>query len=162
MTTSPDSTASPAGGRWLYPLLLAMQTIGVVIFYWHGLPLYRQLVGDPTTFATRQEIREWALLAIALMQVGYWVGYRVRPVLPRHAKTVLGHIVLFISRLSFLLATSVFSFVFISKKLEGQMSVTSYILTLVGLFSLFCYMQGLQRLGVAFLGQEKKADAPER
>jgi hypothetical protein len=57
--------------------------------------------------------------------------------------------------LSFVLATSVFSLVFVSQKLADQIPVGRYILTLAGLFSLFCYMQELQRLGNTMMGREK-------
>jgi hypothetical protein len=162
MTTSSDSTVSPAGGRWLYPLLLALQTIGAILFYWKMVPLYQQLVADPTAYATREETRVWSLAAIALIQVGYWVRYRVRPALPGHVNPVLGHFVLFVSRLSFILATAVFSFVFISQRLASQMPAARYVLTLAGLFSLFCYMQELNRLGNVMMGQQKNSDASAR
>lgn len=156
MTTSPDSTISTTGGRWLYPLLLAMQTIGAVLIYWKGLPLYRLLVADPAAYATREETLDWSLSASVLIQVGYWICYRVRPSLPGFVNPLLGHIVQFSAGLIFTLATTVFGFVFITKKLGSQMPATRYLLTLTVLFSLFCYMQELKRLGTALLGREKK------
>ncbi len=151
MTTPQDSTPVTPGGRWLYPLLLAVQTIGVILFYWQGLPLYRQVSANPSTYEPQLERRIWTLLSIALIQVGYWIRYQVRPALPYLSDAVLGHIVLFWSRMSFTLATSIFSLVFIAKKLNLQLSPTGYILTIVGLFSLFCYMQETQRLGNTIL-----------
>lgn len=147
MTTSEDSTRVTPGGRWLYPLLLAMQTIGVILFYWQGLPLYRQVSADPSTYEPQLETRIWTFVAIALIQVGYWIRYQVRPALPYFSNAVLGHVVLFWSRMSFTLATSIFSLVFIAKTLNLQLSPAGYILTIVGLFSLFCYMQETKRLG---------------
>ena len=147
-----------APGRWVYLLLLTMQTVGAVVLYWKGLPLYRHLVGSPTSFETRKSILEWALFAIALIQVGYWTRYWIRPALPLFVSVVLGHVILFLSRMSFIVATSVFSFVFISKRLENQMSAVHYGLTIAGLFSLFCYMQELQGLGNALQAGQKKPD----
>jgi hypothetical protein len=154
MTKPDDSNISTVGSRWLYPLLLAMQSIGAVLFYWKGLPLYLQLVTDPTAYATREETRVWSISAIVLIQVGYWVGYRVRPALPQFINPFVGHVVMFVSRLVFTLATAVFSFVFISQKLASEMPIARYLLTLAGLFSLFCYMRELDRLGKALLGKE--------
>jgi Pyridine nucleotide-disulphide oxidoreductase, dimerisation domain len=116
MTTPQDSTSITPGGRWLYPLLLSMQPIGVVIFYWQGIPLYRQASASPFAYESQPGARIWALLAIAITQVGYWVRYQTRPALPHLANAVLGHVVLFWSRLSFTLPTSVFSFVFIANR----------------------------------------------
>ena len=151
MTTPQDSTPAMPGGSWLYSLLLAMQTIGVILFYWQGLPLYRQVSADPSTYEPQVQTRVWTLLAIAIIQVGYWIRYRVRPALPYFSNAVLGHVVLFWSRVSFTLATSIFSLVFIAKKLNLQLSPAGYILTIVGLFSLFCYMQETKRLGNTIL-----------
>jgi len=149
--------ADRVGGCWLYPLLLTMETIGTVIFCWKGLPLFRLLIADPASYETRERIWIWALTAIVLIQIGYWLRYRIEPALPRFRNPLLGHIVLFVSRLSFVVATSIFSFVFIAKKLEAQMDASRYILTLVGLFSLFCYMLELQRFGSALIGAEQKS-----
>ena len=149
--------ADRGGGCWLYPLLLTMETIGTVIFCWKGLPLFRLLIADPASYETRERIWIWALTAIVLIQIGYWLRYRIEPALPRFRNALLGHIVLFVSRLSFVVATSIFSFVFIAKRLEGQMDAARYILTVVGLFSLFCYMLELQRFGSALIGAEEKA-----
>ena len=120
------------------------------------MPLYRQLSADPTVYRAHEETRLWSLIAIALIQVGYWVRYRIGPVLPRFASSALGHIVVFLSRLVFVLATGVFSYIFISQKLASEMPVSRYILTLVALFSLFLYSQELQWLGNALMRHEKK------
>ncbi len=107
MTSLPKS--APPRSRWLHFSLFAMETIGTVILYWKGVPLYRELSADPTAYGKQEEVRYWSLLAIALIQVGYWVRYCIGPVLPRLASSALGHIVLFLSRLVFVLATGVFS-----------------------------------------------------
>lgn len=132
-----------------------MQTIGVILFYWKGLPLYRQVSANPSTYESQLGTRMWTLLAIALTQVGYWTGYQVRPALPYFSNAVLGHVVQLWARLSFTLATSVFSLVFIAKKLNLHLSASGYIFAIVGLFSLFCYMQETQRLGNTILDHHK-------
>jgi hypothetical protein len=144
------------GGRWLYPLLLAVQTIGAVIIYSQGLPLYRQLVAAPEQFESRTlERASWSLSAIALIQIAYWIRYRVRPPMPRFVNAAIGHVVLFFARLSFVLATSVFSFVFISRKPDFfQIPGHGTMLTLAVLFSLFCYTRELENLGKDLLGKE--------
>jgi hypothetical protein len=155
MTSTSDSPA-PANGRRLHLFLFAMETIGAVIFYWKGLPLYRLLSADPTAYGTHDETRLWSVSAIALIQVGYWVRYRIGPALPKMANSALGHFVLFLSRLVFTLATAVFSFVFISRKLASAMPVLRYVVTLAGLFSLFLYTQELQWWGNALMRRQRK------
>jgi hypothetical protein len=43
--------------------------------------LFKQVVADPTTHEIRSETRIWTISAIALIQVGYWIRYRLRPAL---------------------------------------------------------------------------------
>lgn len=130
-----------------YLSLLAMETIGTVVLYWKLVPVYRLLSANPAAYSTRQETTLWSLAAIALIQAGYWVRYRIDPVMPNLVSVSLGHIVLFLSRMVFTLATAVFSLVFISQKLASEMPVSRYVFTVVGLFSLFLYSQELQQLG---------------
>jgi len=151
-----DIDSAPASSRWLQLSLFAMETIGAAVLYWKVVPLYRQLSADPTVYSARGETALWSLSAIALIQVGYWVRYRIGPVPPRLASSALGHIVVFLSRIVFVLATAVFSYVFISQKLASEMPEYRYVLTTVGLFSLFLYSQELQWLGNALMRREKK------
>jgi cobalamin biosynthesis protein CobD/CbiB len=125
----------------LYLFLLAVQTVGAVLFCGQVLPIYRRALANPRTYGS-----ETTLLAVAgavLIQLGYWTSYRLRPVLPLFTNVVLGHVLLFAARLLFVLATSVFSFLFIAKTMEAEMPI----LLLLGLFSLFCYVRELERLG---------------
>jgi hypothetical protein len=145
--------------RWLYMVLLALQTIGVGLFYFKGLPLYREIASDPTAYSPKAATWGWSLPAIALIQVGYWISRRVSPPTPRFVNVVLGHVVLFVARLIFVLPIALFSFVFIHNELENQMPFSRYVLLLVGLFSLFCYSLDLQRYGAAMLGPDKRTDA---
>jgi hypothetical protein len=151
-----DIDSAPTSSRWLHLSLFAMETIGAAVLYWKVVPLYRQLSADPTIYTARWETGLWSLSAIALIQVGYWVRYRIGPITPRLASSVLGHIVLFLSRIVFVVPTGVFSYVFISQKLASEMPVHRYVLTLVGLFSLFLYSQELQWWGNALMRREKK------
>lgn len=137
----------------MYPLLLGVQTIGVVLLYAHIVPLFKELVGDPTTYEKRIETRIWLISTIALIQAGYWLRYRLRLPPPKFVNAFVGHLVIFTGRLMFTLATAVFSFVFIFQKLASQLPLVGYGLTLAGIFSLFCYMQELQRLGESMIGR---------
>ncbi len=143
-------------GHWSYLSLFAMETVGTVMLYWKIVPLYRLLSADPTTYGKRAGTTLWSLAAIALIQAGYWIRYRTDPATPSLVSVTLGHIVVFLSRMVFTLATAVFSFVFISEKLASEMPVFRYVLTVVGLFSLFLYSQELQHLGTRLMCREKK------
>jgi hypothetical protein len=128
-----------------------VQTIGAVVLIWTGLFLYRQVLADPS-----QEPELWpivgSLSSIAVMQICYWVSYRVRPPLPRFQNAPLGHAILFLARMVYVLPTSVFAFMFIAQRPEFEIPVFRCLVLLLGLFALFCYVRELERLGRAFTG----------
>ncbi|MGA9856080.1 MAG: hypothetical protein WBR29_12470 [Gammaproteobacteria bacterium] len=141
------------GTGLFYYLLFVMQTIGAIVFYWICIPLYRRLMLEPS----RQEGKEillWSLLAIVLMQATYWFRYRMVPELPRILPSAaFGHVVLFLGQLVFNVAIIFFSFAFIAYPPELQRPLFNYAVTIVGIFSLYCYSLELERLGKAFMGK---------
>jgi hypothetical protein len=95
------------------------------------------------------------------MQAGYWIPHRVRPPLPPLRNALVGHIILFVARMSFVLATSIFGFVFIVRRPEFQIPTSRYFIVIIALFALFCYTQELEQLGRALMapGPGKKTGA---
>jgi hypothetical protein len=129
--------------------------------------------GPPSNFTDRSSLTRdrttrtlwtlvWALSSIALMQVAYWVSHRVRPPLPQFTNAPIGHAVLFLARIGFVLPTSFFGFVFVAQRPEFEISAFQYLVILLGLFSLYCYVRDLERLGRAFIAREKGLDATAR
>jgi hypothetical protein len=135
-----------------YLFLFAVQTIGATILFWYAVPLFRQVLLDPGGHVPRTENLVWSLSAITLMQAGYWIRHRLRPALPQFRNALVGYIVLFVARMSFVLATSVFGFVFIVRRPELQIPASRYFLVIIALFALFCYTQELEQLGRACIG----------
>ena len=86
------------------------------------------------------------------MQVSYWVSHRVGPPPPRFKNALLGHAILFLARMVFVLPTSIFGFVFVAHRPEFDIPVFKCLILLLGLFSLFCYVRELERLGRVFIG----------
>jgi hypothetical protein len=109
-------------GRWGYLALFGMQTIGAVVLFWTGLLLYRQVLADPS-----HEPELWpivgSLSSITLMQIAYWVSYRVRPPLPQFQNALLGHAILFLARMVNVLPTAIFGFVFVGPKPTRRQAV---------------------------------------
>ena len=157
------SQAAPALSadlRWGFPALFGVQTIGAFILFWNAVPLYQQIIASPASHESRSEHLVWALSSIILMQLGYWISDRVRPQLPQLTNAPLGHITLFLARMSFVFATSVFGFLFITQKSGFELTPFRYAVTLLGLFSLYCYVQEVERLVKAFLGSERESCEP--
>jgi hypothetical protein len=137
-----------------YFVLFAIQTIGAVVVFWFAVPLFRQVLLDPGGHEARPERLIWSLSAVALMQAGYWIRHRLCPPLPQFRNALLGYIVLFVARMSFVLATSIFGFLFIVRRPELQIPMPRYFVVIIALFGLFCYTQELERLGRALVGPD--------
>ena len=143
------------GDAWRYFFLFAMQTIGAAILFWFAVPLFRQVLLDPGGHEARPENLVWSLPAITLMQVGYWIRHRLRLPLPRLLRNALvGYVVLFIARMSFVMATAIFGFVFIVRRPEFQIPTSRYFVLIIALFALFCYTQELEQLGRVMIGSD--------
>jgi hypothetical protein len=145
-----------ADGRWLYAVLFGTQTIGAIVLFWNGVPHYRRVLADPSGHEAEVETLVWSLSSIGLMQVGYWLRFRLHPPLPELLNAVLGHVVLFLGRFAFVFASAVFSLVFLAPRPDFSMPIGRYALTLLGIFAVFCYTLELERLGRALLGPQPK------
>ncbi len=86
------------------------------------------------------------------MQTGYWLRHRFNPPLPRLRNAFVGHIILFVGRMSLVLATATFGLVFLAREPEIEISAFRYAVLISGLFALFCYTQELARLGKGLSG----------
>ena len=131
MTQPNDSFAShpalaqSALGRSSYFALFGTQTIGAVFLIWTGLLVYREVLADPVSHETHPWAIVGSLSSIALMQICYWVSYRVRPPLPQFQNALLGHAILLLARMIYVLPTSIFGFVFIAQRPEFEIPSTS-------------------------------------
>ena len=121
--------------------------------FWHGVPIYRELLARNFNQA-EPAVRLWALLAIVLIQTGYWLRYlrRATPSLPR--QVFIGHVLMFLARLNFIFTSGVFSAVFFVRFDQVKFSLSSTGLLLVVLFSMFCVSLDVERIGAAFLKGE--------
>jgi hypothetical protein len=146
---------TPVGNASRYLFLFGMQTTGAAILFWYAVPLFRRVLLDPGGHIARSQNLVWSLSAIILMQAGYWVRHRLRLPLPQLFRNALvGYIVLFVARMSFVLATSIFGFVFIVRRPEFQIPASRYFIVIIALFALFCYTQELEQLGRAMIGSD--------
>jgi hypothetical protein len=154
---SPTAPAQSARGRWSYFALFGMQAIGAAVLFWTGLHLYRQVLADPS-----REPELWpivgSLSSIALMQIAYWVSYRVRPPLPQFQNALLGHVVLFLAPMVYVLPTAIFGFVFVAQRPEFEIPVFRCLVLLLGLFLPVLLRAGARAAGSDFHRLRKCAD----
>lgn len=150
---------------WIEPLwramLLALEVIGAGIIVWWGVPFYRELLAGNFGRAEPQ-FKVWVIVAIFLIQIGYWLRYlhRAKPLLPR--RILLGHLSMFLARLNFIFTGGVFSAIYFVRFEQVTFSVSGTGLLFGILFSMFCVTLDLERIGLAFLTGDGSAPSPDR
>jgi len=135
--------------------LFAAETAGLAALLGLGIPLYRRLLSGPGGERPGGPVVWLVLPLVVLMQAACWTKRRFAPAvtLPRH--DVLGHVVLFLARLSFVFAGSWFSVVFFVRSSDTKGSALGIAVLLASLFSVFCYVFELERLARLSLGLER-------
>lgn len=147
MNANSSGTSRPTAA-WVYPFLLAVQTIGAGILLGHAVPLYRELDAAPTQHELSSRVLVWTMVAAPMLQAAYWTGQRIS-LPPWHGQVLLGHLVIFLGRVSFTATTAIFSLVFIRHPEGLHLPVSRLLGLLIGVFSMFCYNLELDRLGSA-------------
>ena len=140
-------------GAWWRRLLLVLELCGATAIFWHGVPIYRELLAGNFNQA-EPLVRLWGTVATVLIQIGYWFRY-LHPTLPSLPRQVLiGHVLMFLARLNFIFTSGVFSTVFFLRFDQVKFSLSGTGLLLMILFSMFCVTLDVERIGVAFLKGE--------
>jgi hypothetical protein len=135
----------------LYWILFLGQTIGDGTILSHLIPLFRQLVTSGLVEKAPPKILVLALLGVTIIQVCYWLDLYWFATLRLNYNPLLGHLILFLSRLNFIFAAGVFSAVYLVRFNELDISFWGLVLLSTVLFSIFCYTLELERLGRAFV-----------
>ena len=140
-------------GAWWRRVLLVLELCGAAVILWHGVPIYRELLAGNFNRA-EPLVKLWATLAIALIQIGYWLRYlhQPSPSLPR--QVLPGHGLMFLAHLNFIFAGGVFSAVFFARFGQVKFSFNGTGLLSLILFSMFCVTLDVERIGAAFLKGE--------
>ena len=135
------------GLNWL---LFATESLGALIILWHGIPIYRRLLMGATNKQAGANVFLWVSIAVAAIQVGYWIRLQCFPPPRFKRRLILGHATQFLGRLSFVFIGGLFGVVFFTRFQQLEFSVWKVSLLLAVLFSMFCYALELERLGKAF------------
>ena len=141
----------------LYWILFLGQTIGDTTILSHLIPLFRQLVTSGLHEKTPPKILVFASLGVITIQVCYWLDQNWFTTLRLGHNSLLGHVILFLSRLNFIFAAAVFSAVYLVRFNELEISLWGFVLLSGVLFSIFCYTLELERLGRALIERKDRS-----
>jgi len=139
-----------------YMLLLGVQTGASGVLFLVVFPLFQQIVlrsGQPQSLESSTAIS--ALAAALLVQACYWVRYCYVPIWVPSRSALVGHLLMFASRVSFFFGGALFSAIFFRHvpQLDAlpplEQSLMKGCGVLLLLFTVFCYSLELERLGRA-------------
>jgi hypothetical protein len=134
-----------------YWVLLLGQTSGDATILSNLIPLYRQFINSGLAEKTPTPILVFVTLGVIMTQVCYWLGQRSFPRLRLGHHPLLGHVILFLSRLNFIFAAALFSAVYLVRFKELEISFLGFLILSTVLFSIFCYTLELERIGRALV-----------
>jgi hypothetical protein len=131
----------------------ALEAAGMLLLLWDGLPIYRHLFVMERVGT--EEDRIIMLFAVIAIQAGFWNTFHHLPPfeIPKHA--FLGHVLLFLSRLSFIFASSLFALVFYRAPNLLDFHPLNLLLFVAILFSVFCFTRHLEAIGNLLLKGSK-------
>ena len=126
-----------------------LELAGMALILWDGLPIYRHLFVMERIGT--DEDKAIMLVAAIAVQAGYWSTFPHAPPFDFPKHVFLGHVLLFMSRLSFIFASSLFALVFYRH--PDLLSFNPLNLLLFGavLFSVLCFTRHLEAMGNLFL-----------
>ncbi len=142
-----DSATSSRKAAVRYWLLFSIETACLFLLLYVAIPLYRLLQAGPAGDRPAEPLHRVILPVIALMQASYWMKRRLAPTLRIGHGDVGGHVLLFLSRLTFVFVGSYASLVFLVRSSDTTGSPRGVAIFLGALFAVFCYVLELERLG---------------
>jgi len=141
----------------LYWILFLGQTIGDATILSHLIPIFRRLVTSGLDEKPSTNILALATLGVIIMQVCYWLDQYWFATLRPGYNPLLGHLILFLSRLNFIFAGAVFSAVYLVRFNELDISFWGLLILSIVLFSIFCYTLELERIGRALVKRKDRS-----
>ncbi len=142
---------APRGpGRYFF--LLAVEAVGFAIIVLNGMPIYQDMMRNVSGHRPQPGVLWWVWGGILLILGAYVLRARLRPPMPGSGHAIAGHAIFFLGRLSFVVATSTFSLVFINHFGELNLPPDRMAVLLVLLFAMFCWNLELERLAKALIG----------
>ena len=135
----------------LYRILFLGQTIGDATIFSQLIPNFRRLVTSGLDEKPPTNIFILAALGVVIMQLCYWLDQHWFATLRLGYNPLLGHVILFLSRLNFIFAGAVFSAVYLVRFNELDISLWGLLIISIVLFLILCYTLELERIGKALV-----------
>ena len=144
--------------KW-YWSLFAIESAGMAAILYEALPVYRKLVNETAEKHPGRPVLIPILCIVVMMQTCYWMKFRKRPAIGRIDHPLVGHLFLFLSRLSFIFAGSLLSLTLFRQVYGFREALPGLLVLFAATFAQFCYARELEMLARRF---EKSPDPARR
>jgi hypothetical protein len=128
-----------------YLVCSLIETAGVALVLWDGIPLFRHLIRFEQTETGVDE--RMMVAAVIFILLPYWALLRYDPPFDLPRQQFFGHIFLLVNRMVFIFASGVFSLVVYRYWDVFKPSFFKTTLMMVVLFAVFCFSRHLERIG---------------
>lgn len=136
----------PGAKNVAYWILFSLESGGMLFILWIALPIYRRLAAGPGGYRPGQPVIFPVLVVSLAMQLSYWSKRSIRPPIRRARNIPGGHLLLFLSRLSFIFAAANLSLI-LRRYADTTVSVWGVLVLFFASFAQFCYVRELEALG---------------
>src|SRR5262249_57048656 len=133
--------------RIRYWALFAVESAGLLYIIVEALPVYRMLLRGPVGDRPGSHLIVPVACATTVMQACYWSKRKIRQRLRHKEHAFVGHLLLFVSRLSFIFAVPAFSLIVFTRSMDTATSPVGIVVLSAATFAQFCYGRELEVLG---------------
>jgi hypothetical protein len=154
---------APGAKNVAYWVLFVLESGGMLFILWIALPVYQKLSAGPGGYRPGAPLTFPVLVVSLAMQLSYWSKRSIRPPVRRGHNTLVGHLLLFLARLSFIFAGANLSLLLFRRIVDTTVSAFGVFVLFFASFAQFCYVRELEALarilegGAA--GEQARTDA---
>ncbi|BCJ90989.1 hypothetical protein IZ6_17240 [Terrihabitans soli] len=142
-----DTSDQRARERAIYASASVIMLIAAAATFWKGRTVYRHIYMHQTGASLEDLIV--ILVSISVIQIAFWSVLDAPPPFAIRKNVFFASFVLFLSRISFMLAGALFSIVVLVRFEELDIRPRALLVFVAVLFTIYCFSKWIERLGHA-------------
>lgn len=138
--------------------LFAMQMVGAAVILWVGLPVYQCLLSGQRE-AAKPDTLGAGCIAVVVMQLAYWLAFRLQPTLQFRRNVLMAHVLLWLGELSYFFPHALAAVCLFDrfKEMEETSFLPERLAVLASiLFAMYCFKHQLETVAEAMSEPESR------
>ena len=142
-----------------YRIAMVLESIGALILLFRAIPIYRIILLNPEDFVPNQPNMILGTVSIILIQGPHWYKSH-NLIFPNTNKSnLLNKLIGFVARIFLIIMSAVFTIIFVLRIETVEVSLLKILVSLLMLFSIYCYVKDLEELADSYKRKKKKPSA---